>query len=176
MNQKNRHKTKTKAVKTAKIAIALFIIAATILGAVGTTYAFSAFGYNVGTAGIQKEQYSSKTIIEQNGYMTDQDINEAVQTTNADPYTTDFMKIFSDESFCVKTEKRVAFIGVATDGSLSLIEQPSKCYELKTTEMFIAKTWAKYSNGEGISYKEISKHVKLPFAVKTKLAIAGLKN
>jgi len=79
-------------------------------------------------------------------------------------------------NICVETDKRLAYLTVLDDGSLSLLnEKPKKCSKIKTTESYLRKAWEKVNNGEIVSYKEVKKNVEILWRVKMKAMYAGTK-
>ncbi len=104
------------------------------------------------------------------------DIIQAIERVNQDEGAKEVMASFSGNQFCGETERRIAYISVADDGSLELLdEEPFKCYKIKTTEQYLSSLWERVQDGQEVPVSEVSDNVKMPFAVKAKLYFKGIR-
>lgn len=183
--------------KVLKVFIATALLLATVVGASASVHAWKMFGYNVGFDGIHKEEQANKVQTQEQVQVQTQvqersrtvaepeqipdgddltDIDEVLNYANADKWTTDFMKNFAGDNFCVKTERRLEAFHVGDDGLIAqLDETPKKCTEFKSQERYLSQVWEKVQNRERVSYKDIKKNVDIPWKVKMKVAYAGFK-
>jgi len=91
-------------------------------------------------------------------------VHDALAAVNADKLATTELKMFSGEAFCVSTEKRVEYAGVAEDGTVYLLkEEPQNCWSIETNEAFALKAYNEYRNGREVAKWETLRNVDIPW-------------
>ena len=148
--------------------LTLALVVVTVVSAVSSVNAFRLGNYDIGLGGIKKaqsEEYDGPTV-------PNSVILDAVNHANKDKRATLFLKSgFSGDTFCVKTEKRVAYAKVQEDGTISLLdEKPEDCHVIRSTEQFAYHAWQRYLKGDIMKYREVKDHVEIPWHVKAKVA------
>lgn len=103
------------------------------------------------------------------------DVVSAIHSANADNMTREALKDFAGDSFCVRTEKRIAYIKISEIGRVDLLsEKPKGCYEVKTSEEFISHAWNKTQSGQMLSVNEVRENVKMPLSLKMRFLMKSI--
>ena len=155
------------------IAFAVMMLIGTVASSVN---AFKLFGHSFGDSKDNTPEQQEQVRAQEQVRLTNTEIVGAIKKGNADKRTTDFLKSgFSDESFCVKTETRVAYVEVLSDGSLKLVnEHPPGCHVLRTSEEYALRAHSRFMDGENIPYREIKRNVDIPYKVRLRATWAAV--
>ena len=103
------------------------------------------------------------------------DVVSAIHSANADNMTRRALKDFAGDSFCVRTEERIAYIQVSEIGRFDLLpEKPRGCYEVKTSEDFINYAWNKTQSGQMLSVSEVKENVKMPLSLRMRFLMKSI--
>ncbi len=103
------------------------------------------------------------------------DVVSAIHSANADNMTREALKDFAGDSFCVRTEERIAYIQVSEIGRVDLLsEKPKGCYEVKTSEEFISYAWNKTQSGQMLSVSEVKENVKMPLSLRMRFLMKSI--
>lgn len=155
------------------IALAVMMLSITVASSVN---AFKLFGHSFGEGKDNVLDQQEQPKAQEQVRLTNTQIVDAIKKGNADKRTTDFLKSgFADESFCLKTETRVAYVEVLDDGSLRLVNaRPTRCHVLRTSEEYAFRAHSRFMDGENIPYREIKRNVDIPYKVRLRATWAAV--